>query len=107
LIAWKTLLTRDRSRSFSILNAVYAGVTEDLEIDWNFTATQWKLGHNEVAEFFGVSPEARFKVWTLPFSRPDVAAQTRFTTYLPFPLLTDHHHPQKITRPLAVYSNRS
>ena len=54
----------------SILNAVYAGVTEDLEIDWNFTATQWKLGRNDVAEFFGVSPEARFKVWTLPPAGP-------------------------------------
>jgi len=98
--------TRSIQELSSILNTVYAGVAEDLGIDWNFTATQWKLGNNDVAEFFGISPEARFKVWSLPLNRSDVATQTRFTTYLPFPLLTDHPHPQKITGPVAVSSNR-
>ena len=98
--------TRSIQELSSILNTVYAGVAEDLGIDWNFTATQWKLGNNDVAEFFGISPEARFKVWSLPLNRSVVVTQTRFTTYLPFPLLTDHPHPQKITRPVAVSSNR-
>src|SRR5215467_14274700 len=50
-----------------ILNGTYQKISEELRIDWRFTAMQWKLGNHGRDEFVEACPEARFKVWSFPF----------------------------------------
>lgn len=68
-----------------MLNATFAEVTASLGIDWSFTVTQWKIGNCGCEEFLETFPEARLKVWSLPFhaGNGDIG-NTRFTTCLPF-----------------------
>jgi len=71
-----------------ILNGTYQQISEELRIDWRFTAMQWKLGNHGRDEFVEACPEARFKVWSFPFraSANDDGAEIRYATCLPFQL---------------------
>jgi hypothetical protein len=71
-----------------ILGRTFPEISEELGIDWRFTAMQWKLGNRGCEEFIKSFPEARFKVWSLPFrgGASDDLTQTRYTTCLPFQL---------------------
>lgn len=68
-----------------ILRTVYFEVSEEMGIDWHFTALQWKLGNRGREPFLEVSREARFMVWSFAFERGgDAGSETRYTTCLPF-----------------------
>lgn len=69
-----------------ILESAYREISEELRIDWRFTAMQWKIGNGGRDEFEEVYPEARFKVWSLPFCQEGEVAepQQRYATCLPF-----------------------
>ena len=71
-----------------ILNGTYQQISEELRIDWRFTALQWKLGNHGRDEFVEACPEARFKVWSFPFrcSANDDGVEIRYATCLPFQL---------------------
>lgn len=67
------------------MQATYADATAGLGIDWNFTVMQWKIGNTGCDEFIEAFPEARFKVWSLPFRKEKGEVEdTRFATCLPF-----------------------
>jgi hypothetical protein len=78
-----------------ILDDTCQEISQELRIDWRFTAMQWKLGNLGREEFVEACPEARFKVWSFAFRDvDDVSAQVRYSTCLPFQLkaeLTTHH----------------
>jgi hypothetical protein len=68
-----------------ILGAVYVEISEEIGIDWHFTALQWKLGNRGLEQFLQISREARFMVWSFAFQRDgDASSETRYTTCLPF-----------------------
>ena len=50
-----------------ILSAVYVEISEEIGIDWHFTAMQWKLGNRGREELREISQQARFMVWSLAF----------------------------------------
>ena len=74
-----------------ILDSTYPEISEELGIDWRFTAMQWKLGNRGCDEFIEACPAARFKVWSLPFrgNASGDSAQTRYATCLPFQLKSE------------------
>jgi len=78
-----------------ILDSTFQEVSQELRIDWRFTAMQWKLGNRGREEFVDACPQARFKVWSFAFrDADDDSAQMRYCTCLPFQLkedLTPHH----------------
>lgn len=69
-----------------ILAGTYWEISEELRIDWRFTAMQWKIGNRGQDEFTEVYPEARFKVWSFPFCPEGQVgeSQKRYATCLPF-----------------------
>jgi len=68
-----------------ILRAVYVEISEEMGIDWHFTALQWKLGNRGREQFLEISRQARFMVWSFAFKREgDAGSETRYTTCLPF-----------------------
>ncbi|PYV91650.1 MAG: hypothetical protein DMG05_06905 [Acidobacteria bacterium] len=69
-----------------ILESTYWEISEELRIDWRFTAMQWKIGNRGRDEFAEVYPQARFKVWSFPFCQEgrDFESQKRYATCLPF-----------------------
>jgi hypothetical protein len=68
-----------------ILGSLYEDETVALGIDWRFTTMQWKVGNQGCEDFLETYPEARLKVWSLPFlERCGTNSQTRYTTCLPF-----------------------
>jgi hypothetical protein len=67
------------------LTSVYREVTQDLGIDWHFTALQWKIGNSSAQEFSGAFPGARLKVWCFPLvDESKDASEERYATCLPF-----------------------
>ena len=73
-----------------ILRAVYAEITEEMGIDWPFTALQWKLGNCGREQYMELSREARFMVWSLAFQgESEASSETRYTTCLPFCFKTE------------------
>ena len=76
------LIARVSVRDLSIiLHEAYAEITEQLGIDWHFTALQWKLGHRQNR---GFDPD-RFTVWSFPFQEEgDQEPKARYTTCWPF-----------------------
>jgi hypothetical protein len=83
-----------------ILGSTFPEISEELSIDWRFTAMQWKLGNQGCEEFIESFPEARLKVWSLPFrgSASDQLTQIRYTTCLPFQLKEEVTSPQMSLR---------
>jgi len=68
-----------------ILHAVYVEISEEMGIDWHFTALQWKLGNRGREQFPEISQQARFMVWSFAFKgKGDADSETRYTTCLPF-----------------------
>lgn len=68
-----------------VLCAVYVEISEEVGIDWHFTALQWKLGNRGREQFRDISLQARFMVWSFAYYREgDSGSETRYTTCLPF-----------------------
>jgi len=68
-----------------ILHAVYVEISEEMGIDWHFTALQWKLGNRRREQFPEISQQARFMDWSFAFKgEGDAGSETRYTTCLPF-----------------------
>ncbi len=68
-----------------ILRAVYGEISDEMGIDWHFTALQWKLGNGAREQVLGISREARFTVWSFAFlAESGSGSETRYTTCLPF-----------------------
>lgn len=81
------LLLRCRSVSelAQILRAVYSEITEEIGIDWHFTALQWKLGNRGREHFSELSEPICFTVWSFACqSKGNAGPETRYTTCLPF-----------------------
>jgi hypothetical protein len=70
-------------RLAQILKSTYWEISEELRIDWRFTAMQWKIGNRGEDEFKEVYPGARFKVWSFPEGQVG-ESQKRYATCLPF-----------------------
>lgn len=68
-----------------ILRAVYFEVSEEMGIDWHFTALQWKLGNRGGEPFLEMPRQARFMVWSFAFQKEgEAGSEIRYTTCLPF-----------------------
>ena len=68
-----------------VLCAVYVEISEEVGIDWHFTALQWKLGNRGRGHFQDIVPQARFTVWSLAhYGEAGAGSETRYTTCLPF-----------------------
>ena len=82
----ESLVRRSSVRELDeILRAVFVEISEKTGIDWHFTALQWKLGNGTRDQFLGISRQAWFTVWSLPFQgEGDSGSEMRYTTSLPF-----------------------